>query len=81
MGQPAVDRGVQAGALPALLGGSGHRGRQLGGQALEDTLSGERYGFATMEALAAFLLRLVGEEGMERMEGKLGTERKQEEAG
>lgn len=53
----------------------------MGGQALEDTLSGERYGFATMEALAAFLLRLVGEEGMERMEGKLGTERKQEEAG
>ncbi len=54
-----VDRGVQTGALPALLGG----GATVGRAALEDTLSGERYGFATVEALAAFLLRLVGDAG------------------
>ena len=48
-------------------------GAPLWRAALEDTLSGERYGFATVEALAAFLLRLVGEEGVEGMGGKKGV--------
>ncbi len=47
-------------------------GAPLWRAALEDTLSGERYGFATVEALAAFLLRLVGDAGGEGDGGKEG---------
>jgi hypothetical protein len=40
--------------------------------ALEDTLSGERYGFATVEALVGFLRELAGQEGVERKKATVG---------
>ncbi len=47
-------------------------GEPLWRAALEDTLSGERFSFATIEALVGFLRGLMGEAAVEREQAAAG---------